>query len=157
MSQNALSPSESCLKSVWHNRLYLYSAAALVFGIWFSLKVAQKKVSSHWLLSLLQLCAMVDTLSFFFLKCWFVWALLITMSLAAAFHWKYFDAHIRKLLCRCNFMKTKPCILRPTHLLSWSGWSFLHVCALAETVLRWSQSWEKQRQLCGHSVSCVCS
>uniref|UniRef100_A0A8C2Z9U7 tRNA 4-demethylwyosine synthase (AdoMet-dependent) n=1 Tax=Cyclopterus lumpus TaxID=8103 RepID=A0A8C2Z9U7_CYCLU len=29
--------------SVWHNRLYLYSAAALVFGIWFSVKVALKK------------------------------------------------------------------------------------------------------------------
>ncbi|XP_037322313.2 S-adenosyl-L-methionine-dependent tRNA 4-demethylwyosine synthase TYW1 [Pungitius pungitius] len=43
VSQNALSPSESYLKSLWHNRLYLYSAAALVFGVWFSLKVAQKK------------------------------------------------------------------------------------------------------------------
>uniref|UniRef100_A0A671WH60 tRNA 4-demethylwyosine synthase (AdoMet-dependent) n=1 Tax=Sparus aurata TaxID=8175 RepID=A0A671WH60_SPAAU len=31
--------------SIWHNRLYLYSAAALVFGIWFSLKVALKKKS----------------------------------------------------------------------------------------------------------------
>uniref|UniRef100_A0A8C2Z9G8 tRNA-yW synthesizing protein 1 homolog (S. cerevisiae) n=1 Tax=Cyclopterus lumpus TaxID=8103 RepID=A0A8C2Z9G8_CYCLU len=43
VSQNALSPSESYLMSVWHNRLYLYSAAALVFGIWFSVKVALKK------------------------------------------------------------------------------------------------------------------
>lgn len=42
-SQDALSPGESYLKSVWHNRLYLYSAAALVFGIWFSLKVALNK------------------------------------------------------------------------------------------------------------------
>uniref|UniRef100_A0A8C2Z9N1 S-adenosyl-L-methionine-dependent tRNA 4-demethylwyosine synthase TYW1 n=1 Tax=Cyclopterus lumpus TaxID=8103 RepID=A0A8C2Z9N1_CYCLU len=45
VSQNALSPSESYLMSVWHNRLYLYSAAALVFGIWFSVKVALKKVN----------------------------------------------------------------------------------------------------------------
>ncbi|XP_031719335.1 S-adenosyl-L-methionine-dependent tRNA 4-demethylwyosine synthase TYW1 isoform X2 [Anarrhichthys ocellatus] len=43
VSQDALSPGESYLKSVWHNRLYLYSAAALVFGIWFSLKVALNK------------------------------------------------------------------------------------------------------------------
>ncbi|XP_029302813.1 S-adenosyl-L-methionine-dependent tRNA 4-demethylwyosine synthase TYW1 [Cottoperca gobio] len=44
-SQDAHSPSESYLMSIWHNRLYLYSAAALVFGIWFSLKVALKKKS----------------------------------------------------------------------------------------------------------------
>uniref|UniRef100_A0A671WIW8 S-adenosyl-L-methionine-dependent tRNA 4-demethylwyosine synthase TYW1 n=1 Tax=Sparus aurata TaxID=8175 RepID=A0A671WIW8_SPAAU len=37
---------ESYFMSIWHNRLYLYSAAALVFGIWFSLKVALKKVNS---------------------------------------------------------------------------------------------------------------
>ncbi|XP_068569404.1 S-adenosyl-L-methionine-dependent tRNA 4-demethylwyosine synthase TYW1 [Cebidichthys violaceus] len=43
VSQNALSPSESYLKSVWHNRLYLYSAVALIFGVWFSLKVALNK------------------------------------------------------------------------------------------------------------------
>nr|ACQ57873.1 tRNA wybutosine-synthesizing protein 1 homolog [Anoplopoma fimbria] len=43
VSQNAHSPSESYLQSIWHNRLYLYSAAALVFGVWFSLKVALKK------------------------------------------------------------------------------------------------------------------
>lgn len=46
VSQNALIPSESYLKSVWHNRLYLYSAAALLLGIWFSLKVALKQNKS---------------------------------------------------------------------------------------------------------------
>lgn len=46
VSKNAYSPSESYLMSIWHNRLYLYSAAALVFGVWFSLKVALKRVSS---------------------------------------------------------------------------------------------------------------
>lgn len=45
VSQNAYSPSESYLMSIWHNRLYVYSAAALVFGVWFSLKVALKKKS----------------------------------------------------------------------------------------------------------------
>uniref|UniRef100_A0A8C4EYD3 tRNA 4-demethylwyosine synthase (AdoMet-dependent) n=1 Tax=Dicentrarchus labrax TaxID=13489 RepID=A0A8C4EYD3_DICLA len=45
VSQNAHSPSESYLMSVWSNRLYLYSAAALVFGIWLSLKMALKKKS----------------------------------------------------------------------------------------------------------------
>ncbi|KAF3847345.1 hypothetical protein F7725_020373 [Dissostichus mawsoni] len=44
-SQNALSPSESYLLSVWHHRLYLYSAAALLFGFWFLLKVALNKKS----------------------------------------------------------------------------------------------------------------
>uniref|UniRef100_A0A8C2Z9I5 S-adenosyl-L-methionine-dependent tRNA 4-demethylwyosine synthase TYW1 n=1 Tax=Cyclopterus lumpus TaxID=8103 RepID=A0A8C2Z9I5_CYCLU len=44
---NVIVPSESYLMSVWHNRLYLYSAAALVFGIWFSVKVALKKSSDH--------------------------------------------------------------------------------------------------------------
>ncbi|XP_042343251.1 S-adenosyl-L-methionine-dependent tRNA 4-demethylwyosine synthase TYW1 [Plectropomus leopardus] len=44
-SQNEFRPGESFLMSVWHNRLYLYSAAALLFGIWFSLKVALKKKS----------------------------------------------------------------------------------------------------------------
>ncbi|TWW76834.1 S-adenosyl-L-methionine-dependent tRNA 4-demethylwyosine synthase TYW1 [Takifugu flavidus] len=29
--------------AIWHNRLYLYSTAALIFGIWFSLKMAIKK------------------------------------------------------------------------------------------------------------------
>lgn len=45
VSQNAYSPSESYFMSVWHNRLYLYSAAALVFGIWFSVKMTLKKKS----------------------------------------------------------------------------------------------------------------
>ncbi len=45
VSQNAYRPSESYFMSIWHNRLYLYSAAALVFGIWFSLKMALKKVN----------------------------------------------------------------------------------------------------------------
>ncbi|XP_039986879.1 S-adenosyl-L-methionine-dependent tRNA 4-demethylwyosine synthase TYW1 [Xiphias gladius] len=44
-SKNERSPGESCFMSIWHNRLYLYSAAALVFGIWFSLKMALKKKS----------------------------------------------------------------------------------------------------------------
>ncbi|KAK2913012.1 S-adenosyl-L-methionine-dependent tRNA 4-demethylwyosine synthase TYW1 isoform X2 [Channa argus] len=43
VSKNALGPGESYFMSIWHNRLYLYTAAALVFGIWFSLKVALKK------------------------------------------------------------------------------------------------------------------
>ncbi|XP_019943960.2 S-adenosyl-L-methionine-dependent tRNA 4-demethylwyosine synthase TYW1 isoform X1 [Paralichthys olivaceus] len=45
VSQNEHRPPESFFTSMWHNRLYLYSAAALVFGIWFSLKVALKKKS----------------------------------------------------------------------------------------------------------------
>ncbi|XP_044059917.1 LOW QUALITY PROTEIN: S-adenosyl-L-methionine-dependent tRNA 4-demethylwyosine synthase TYW1 [Siniperca chuatsi] len=45
VSQKAPSPSESYFMSIWHNRLYLYSAAALVFGVWFSLKMALKKKS----------------------------------------------------------------------------------------------------------------
>ncbi|XP_073347734.1 S-adenosyl-L-methionine-dependent tRNA 4-demethylwyosine synthase TYW1 [Pagrus major] len=45
VSQDAYSPTESYVMSIWHNRLYLYSAVALVFGIWFSLKVALKKKS----------------------------------------------------------------------------------------------------------------
>ncbi|KAL7401196.1 hypothetical protein ABVT39_024740 [Epinephelus coioides] len=45
VSKNAYSPSESYLMSIWHNRLYLYSAAALVFGVWFSLRVALKRKS----------------------------------------------------------------------------------------------------------------
>ncbi|KAM4627157.1 S-adenosyl-L-methionine-dependent tRNA 4-demethylwyosine synthase TYW1 [Polymixia lowei] len=44
-SKNVDSPSEGYLMLVWHNRMYLYSAAALVFGIWFSLKIALKKRS----------------------------------------------------------------------------------------------------------------
>lgn len=45
VSDNVHSPVESYFRSVWHNRLYLYSAAALGFGIWFSLKLALKKKS----------------------------------------------------------------------------------------------------------------
>ncbi|XP_076591832.1 S-adenosyl-L-methionine-dependent tRNA 4-demethylwyosine synthase TYW1 [Chaetodon auriga] len=45
VSHNGHSPSESYLTSIWHNRLYFYSGAALVFGIWFSLKLALKKKS----------------------------------------------------------------------------------------------------------------
>ncbi|TKS80653.1 S-adenosyl-L-methionine-dependent tRNA 4-demethylwyosine synthase [Collichthys lucidus] len=44
-SHTVNNPSRSFFLSVWHNRLYLYSAAALFFGIWFSLKVALKKKS----------------------------------------------------------------------------------------------------------------
>ncbi|XP_069566530.1 S-adenosyl-L-methionine-dependent tRNA 4-demethylwyosine synthase TYW1 isoform X1 [Brachyistius frenatus] len=44
-SQDAHRPSDNYLVSVWNNRLYLYSAAALVFGVWFSLKMALKKKS----------------------------------------------------------------------------------------------------------------
>ncbi|XP_008301206.1 S-adenosyl-L-methionine-dependent tRNA 4-demethylwyosine synthase TYW1, partial [Stegastes partitus] len=44
-SQDVHSPSEKYLMSIWHNRLYVYSAAALLFGIWFSLKVALKNKS----------------------------------------------------------------------------------------------------------------
>ncbi|XP_041851100.1 S-adenosyl-L-methionine-dependent tRNA 4-demethylwyosine synthase TYW1 [Melanotaenia boesemani] len=44
-SQDAQSPIENYFMLIWHNRLYVYSAAALVFGIWFSLKVALKKKS----------------------------------------------------------------------------------------------------------------
>nr|XP_020461299.1 S-adenosyl-L-methionine-dependent tRNA 4-demethylwyosine synthase isoform X1 [Monopterus albus] len=44
-SQNGHSPTESVLMSMWHNRLYLYSAVALIFGIWFSLKLVLKKKS----------------------------------------------------------------------------------------------------------------
>uniref|UniRef100_A0A4W6CWJ8 S-adenosyl-L-methionine-dependent tRNA 4-demethylwyosine synthase TYW1 n=1 Tax=Lates calcarifer TaxID=8187 RepID=A0A4W6CWJ8_LATCA len=38
-------PGESYFMSIWHNRLYLYSAAALVFGSWFAVKMALKKKS----------------------------------------------------------------------------------------------------------------
>ncbi|KAM9733441.1 LOW QUALITY PROTEIN: S-adenosyl-L-methionine-dependent tRNA 4-demethylwyosine synthase TYW1 [Menidia menidia] len=36
-------PGDNYPMLLWHNRLYLYSAAALVFGVWFTLKVALKK------------------------------------------------------------------------------------------------------------------
>lgn len=38
VSQDARSPTESYFMWLWHSRLYLYSAAALVFGLWFLLK-----------------------------------------------------------------------------------------------------------------------
>ncbi|CAL8352014.1 unnamed protein product [Lota lota] len=44
--KNEHSPSDSCWMMVWHNRLYFYSAAAVVFGIWLTLKMALKKRSS---------------------------------------------------------------------------------------------------------------
>uniref|UniRef100_A0A3P8TGG0 S-adenosyl-L-methionine-dependent tRNA 4-demethylwyosine synthase TYW1 n=1 Tax=Amphiprion percula TaxID=161767 RepID=A0A3P8TGG0_AMPPE len=44
-SQDVHSPSENYLMSIWHNRLYVYSAAALLFGVWFSLKMALKNKS----------------------------------------------------------------------------------------------------------------
>ncbi|XP_047451024.1 S-adenosyl-L-methionine-dependent tRNA 4-demethylwyosine synthase TYW1 [Mugil cephalus] len=37
--------SQNHLMWIWNNRLYVYSAAALVFGVWFSLKVALKEKS----------------------------------------------------------------------------------------------------------------
>uniref|UniRef100_A0A4W6CX79 S-adenosyl-L-methionine-dependent tRNA 4-demethylwyosine synthase TYW1 n=1 Tax=Lates calcarifer TaxID=8187 RepID=A0A4W6CX79_LATCA len=49
------SPGESYFMSIWHNRLYLYSAAALVFGSWFAVKMALKKVSCLLLISPLHL------------------------------------------------------------------------------------------------------
>uniref|UniRef100_A0A3Q3WCM8 S-adenosyl-L-methionine-dependent tRNA 4-demethylwyosine synthase TYW1 n=1 Tax=Mola mola TaxID=94237 RepID=A0A3Q3WCM8_MOLML len=45
VSQNAHSHSENYAMLIWHNRSYLYSAAALLFGIWLSLKLALKKVT----------------------------------------------------------------------------------------------------------------
>ncbi|GLD52772.1 S-adenosyl-L-methionine-dependent tRNA 4-demethylwyosine synthase isoform X1 [Lates japonicus] len=45
VSRHEPSPSESYFMSIWHNRLYLYSAAALVFGSWFAVKMALKKKS----------------------------------------------------------------------------------------------------------------
>ncbi|KAM6932940.1 S-adenosyl-L-methionine-dependent tRNA 4-demethylwyosine synthase TYW1 [Xenentodon cancila] len=36
-SQHGRSPSDGCLMLVWSNRLYLYSAAALLFGLWLTL------------------------------------------------------------------------------------------------------------------------
>uniref|UniRef100_A0A8C6LRI6 Uncharacterized protein n=1 Tax=Nothobranchius furzeri TaxID=105023 RepID=A0A8C6LRI6_NOTFU len=41
--QEAPRPGESYLLWVWTNRLYVYSAAALVFGTWFLLKVTQQE------------------------------------------------------------------------------------------------------------------
>lgn len=50
------SHSQSYFMSIWHNRLYLYSAAALVFGVWFSLKMAMKKVNCHLIISASDVC-----------------------------------------------------------------------------------------------------
>ncbi|XP_067103040.1 S-adenosyl-L-methionine-dependent tRNA 4-demethylwyosine synthase TYW1 isoform X1 [Osmerus mordax] len=44
-SSKARSTSVGYFISVWQNRLYLYSAAAIIFGIWFSLKMALKQSS----------------------------------------------------------------------------------------------------------------
>uniref|UniRef100_A0A8C5DVA9 S-adenosyl-L-methionine-dependent tRNA 4-demethylwyosine synthase TYW1 n=1 Tax=Gouania willdenowi TaxID=441366 RepID=A0A8C5DVA9_GOUWI len=44
-SKDVYSGSEKYLLWVWHNRLYLYTAAALCFGLWFSLKMVLKKKS----------------------------------------------------------------------------------------------------------------
>lgn len=44
-SSNVRSTSVAYFLSVWQNRLYLYSAAAIILGIWFSLKMALKKRS----------------------------------------------------------------------------------------------------------------
>lgn len=43
MTQTAHSPADSYLLSIWHNRLYLYTGAAVAFGIWVTLKMALKK------------------------------------------------------------------------------------------------------------------
>uniref|UniRef100_A0A3Q2UUY7 tRNA 4-demethylwyosine synthase (AdoMet-dependent) n=1 Tax=Haplochromis burtoni TaxID=8153 RepID=A0A3Q2UUY7_HAPBU len=43
VSQDARSPTESYFMWLWHSRLYLYSAAALVFGLWFLLKKVSKE------------------------------------------------------------------------------------------------------------------
>ncbi|XP_037533876.1 S-adenosyl-L-methionine-dependent tRNA 4-demethylwyosine synthase TYW1 [Nematolebias whitei] len=42
--QDVQSSGDNCLTSLWTNRIYVYSAAALVFGTWFLLKVALKKI-----------------------------------------------------------------------------------------------------------------
>ncbi|KAJ4935344.1 hypothetical protein JOQ06_016880 [Pogonophryne albipinna] len=59
-SQNALSPGESYLLSVWHHRLYLYSAAALLFGVWFLLKVALNKILRQLFTTTLLECEVGD-------------------------------------------------------------------------------------------------
>ncbi|XP_030007825.1 S-adenosyl-L-methionine-dependent tRNA 4-demethylwyosine synthase TYW1 [Sphaeramia orbicularis] len=45
ISHSAQSPALSYITSIWHNRLYLYSAAAVFVGIWISLKMGLKKQS----------------------------------------------------------------------------------------------------------------
>ncbi|RVE65149.1 hypothetical protein OJAV_G00133620 [Oryzias javanicus] len=44
-SQTGFSLAESYLTLLWHHRVYLYAAAALAFGLWFSLKVALSRKS----------------------------------------------------------------------------------------------------------------
>ncbi|XP_072308721.1 S-adenosyl-L-methionine-dependent tRNA 4-demethylwyosine synthase TYW1 [Eucyclogobius newberryi] len=44
-AEKSHSPVLSFITSVWHSRLYLYSAGALFFGFWFSVKIALKKKS----------------------------------------------------------------------------------------------------------------
>lgn len=81
-SQNAHNHSDNYFMVIWHNRLYLYSAAALLFGIWFSLKMALKKVNCPLFISLISHChlwVIVDVLSCWSLQrccvvssCWFL-------------------------------------------------------------------------------------
>lgn len=42
-SEDVHPPTQTYLMSLWHNRLYLYTAAALLFGMWLSLKMSLKK------------------------------------------------------------------------------------------------------------------
>ncbi|XP_029964888.1 S-adenosyl-L-methionine-dependent tRNA 4-demethylwyosine synthase TYW1 isoform X2 [Salarias fasciatus] len=42
-SEDVSPPSQPSLLSLWHNRLYLYTAAALILGMWLSLKMVLKK------------------------------------------------------------------------------------------------------------------
>ncbi|CAJ1064914.1 S-adenosyl-L-methionine-dependent tRNA 4-demethylwyosine synthase TYW1 [Xyrichtys novacula] len=44
-SQKVHSPTETYFMWTWHHRLYLYSAAALIFGLWFLVKMALKRKS----------------------------------------------------------------------------------------------------------------
>ncbi|KAM4741962.1 S-adenosyl-L-methionine-dependent tRNA 4-demethylwyosine synthase TYW1 [Anableps anableps] len=43
--QDVHSPAENCLLWMWQNRLYVYSAAALLIGVCFLLQVARRKIS----------------------------------------------------------------------------------------------------------------
>ncbi|XP_029027149.1 S-adenosyl-L-methionine-dependent tRNA 4-demethylwyosine synthase TYW1 [Betta splendens] len=45
VSQGDHSASEKYLMSIWHNRVYVYTAAALFFGLWFALKTIKRKNS----------------------------------------------------------------------------------------------------------------
>ncbi|CAN9511289.1 unnamed protein product [Ophioblennius macclurei] len=44
-SEDVKPSSQPSLMSLWHNRLYLYTAAALIFGMWLSLKMLLKKTN----------------------------------------------------------------------------------------------------------------